>query len=115
MQSNTLKQQGQYTGAFLGSVLRYGYPNLFEVHNQTWLKPVRADLGIGRPDKWDVKRWAIEYYRLPDLPDLIQHSKLGKIPRPETSKAKAVQPDDIYDACGIMAWLQDLVQEQLEA
>ena len=63
--------------------------------------------------KWDVKDWAIGAYGLPDLPDLVSGKNGGKIPRPETgfgAKAKAVQPNDIYDAAAVMAYMQDHVQ-----
>lgn len=108
--SGWLKQQAQIQGAVLGSLIRYGWLDVYEVNNQTWKNIVRQDTGItgrGKPDKFDVKDWALALYEdLPDLPDLIEHSKRGLVPRPEGSKAKAKQPDDIYDAVAIMAWLE---------
>lgn len=106
-ESGWLRQQAQIQGAFIGGLVRYGYRHIYEVNSQVWKNPIREELSVGRPDKWDVKRWAIEAFGLPDLPDLIDHSTRGLIPRPDNSKAKARQPDDIYDAAGILAWMQD--------
>jgi hypothetical protein len=106
-----LREQAMMVGAFLGGLVRYGYWNVYVVNNQVWKKPIRVETEIGNPDKWDVKAWAIEAYGLPDLPDLIDHSTRGLIPRPEKSKAKARQPNDIYDAAGIMAWMNDEREE----
>lgn len=106
MKSSWLKQQAQMSGAFLGGLVRYGYPNLFEVNVSSWRKIVIDETDNTKPDKYDIKEWAIQAYKLPDLPDLIK-AKNGKIPRPEKSTAKPVQPQDIYDACGIMAWLEN--------
>jgi hypothetical protein len=104
--SGWLKQQAQIQGAVLGSLLRYGWQNIYEVNNQAWKNIVRMDLEMGKVDKFDVKAWALALYpNLPDLPDLIESSK-GLIPRPANSKAKAKQPDDIYDAVAIMSWLE---------
>jgi hypothetical protein len=104
--SGWLKQQAQIQGAVLGSLLRYGWQNIYEVNNQAWKNIVRADLEKKGIDKFDVKTWALALYEgLPDLPDLIESSK-GLIPRPAKSKAKAKQPDDIYDAVAIMSWLE---------
>jgi hypothetical protein len=115
-QSAYIKQQAQMSGAFLGGLMRYGYSNVFEINYQTWLNVVRAELDETIPNnkeaKWKVKRWAIEAFGVPDFPDLIQ-SKHGKIPRPEKSVAKAVQPEDIYDALGIMEWMRVEAEEQL--
>ena len=97
--------------------MRDGYTNLWEINYQTWLGVIRAETGQTLPSsketKWKVKTWAIEAFGVPNYPDLIQHHKLGKIPRPEGSKAKAVQPEDVYDALGIMAWMRATVEEQL--
>jgi hypothetical protein len=60
--------------------------------------------------KFRSKQWALEVIapwvgqttgiEIPDWPDIIS-SKHGSIPRPETSRAKAIQPDDRYDALGV--------------
>lgn len=102
-----LRQQAQIQGCFVGGLIRAGFHRVHEANNQLWKNPIRQETGIGRPDKWAVKEWAIQAYGLPDLPDLIDHSKRGLIPRPDTSKAKARQPDDIYDAAGIHAWMDN--------
>lgn len=117
-QSGWLKQQAQISGAFLGGLVRYGYQNVFEINYQSWLNVIRKQTGqtipANKESKWKVKQWAIEHYGMPDLPDLIQHGKLGKIPRPEGSKAKAVQPEDVYDALGIMEYMRIECEAQLQ-
>lgn len=127
--SNSLKQQAEMSGAFLGGLLRYGYDNIWQMHNTTWRGVIAKDLGITtyhakwkdpalcavyncKPDdtgKFRAKQWALtegfspfDPDKIPDWPDIIASSKLGKIPRPEGSTAKAVQPDDRYDALAIM-------------
>lgn len=108
-QSNSLKQQAEISGAFLAGLLRYGYKNIFQIHNTHWRQIVAADLGItihySKWDKWKPKEWALAM-EIEDWPDLINHSTKGKIPRPEGSKAKAVQPDDRYDAFAIATWMR---------
>jgi hypothetical protein len=115
-QSGWIKQQAQVSGAFLGGLSRCGYTNTYEINYQTWLNVVRAETGLGLSPKdkpkWKVKEWAIEAFGVPDFPDLIK-SKHGKIPRPEGSKAKAEQPEDIYDALGVMSWMRYHVEEQI--
>lgn len=106
-----LRQQAQIHGAFVGGLVRWGFTNVFEINNQLWKNPIRDEreqVGEGRGiDKWDVKEWAMAAYGLPDLPDLIKNTKRGLIPRPDNSRAKAVQPDDLYDAAGILSWMQN--------
>ncbi len=107
-QSQWLKQQAQMTGAFLGGLVRWGYSNVYEINNQTWKKIVADELDISTRDpqfKWRTKEWAIEAFGVEDLPDLIQ-TKDGLAPKPATSKAKPVQPQDVYDALAIMAVIQ---------
>lgn len=113
---NFIKQQAQISGAFLGGLVRYGYPSVEEVNNQVWKNNVKSDLGRalkrGVEGKWDVKEWALDVYEgIPDWPDLINKTGVGKIPQPETSKAKPVQPDDRYDALGIMGYMQTEIEE----
>lgn len=122
MESSWLKQQAEISGAFLAGLLRYGYKNVFQINNNFWRGIVADDLGItihySKWDKWKPKEWAARGYtrqdgeviEIPDWPDLINHSKKGKIPRPENSKAKAVQPDDRYDALGVMAWMEKQIE-----
>jgi hypothetical protein len=109
-QSAWIKQQTQMSGAFLAGMIRHGYTNVFEINNVQWRKVVADDLGITthhtKWDKFKPKEWALENFKdVPDLPDLIAHSKRGLIPRPDGSRAKAVQPEDIYDALGICMWM----------
>lgn len=107
-----VKQQCEISGAFLGSCMRWGYTNIHQINNAEWkavLKREGVQLRKMPEGKFDVKEWAIQAFDVPDFPDLI--SKNGrKIPRPEGSRAKAVQPSDIYDAAACAAWMA----EQLE-
>lgn len=124
--SNSLKQQAQISGSFFGGLARYGYKNLHEISTDWWRKLVADDLGITthhtkwlskkiakkynckieNSGKWRSKQWAIKTYGVPDLPDLIYKTKVGLTPRPEDSRAYAVQPEDLYDALAIMRWMQ---------
>lgn len=110
-QSEWIKQQCEIAGAFKGSIAKWGFPNIYEINNQQWKKTLR-DEGVvirkGAEGKWDVKQWAIQAFGMPDLPDLISR-KGAKVPRPEGSKAKGIQPLDVYDAAACAAWAQDLV------
>ena len=115
-QSAWIKQQAQMSGSFIGGLLRYGYRNVYEINNQQWHGIVRAHF---KPEtipqkeiKWKVKEWALEAFDVPAFPDLIQ-SKHGKIPKPDTSRAKPEQPDDIYYALGIMSWMQNECEQQI--
>jgi hypothetical protein len=90
------------------------------IHHSKW-NPKDAALAAElqcRPDKigkFRAKQWALGDYHvwasgkarneIPEWPDLIER-KSGLIPRPEDSKARAVQPDDRYDALAIMEWLR---------
>ena len=118
-QSNSLKQQLQISGSFLGSLVRWGYPNIYEIQANQWRKLVAADLGItthhtkwgkGADSKYRSQEWVEEFHPKWDghWPDCITHTTRGLIPRPEGSKAKGVQPDDRYDALAIMNWMRDI-------
>ena len=128
--SGFLKQQAEISGAFLGSLVKWGYPNVVQINTTRWRMMVAEELGITihhtkwrspelaleyncRPadsGKFRSKQWAMRPERMdgrfpneiPDFPDIIER-KGGKTPRPEGSKAKAVQPADEYDALAI-AW-----------
>jgi hypothetical protein len=105
--SGWIKQQAEIAGAVKGSLVGAGFENLHEANNRSWKACIHHSVGIQMTDKWLVKEWAIAAFDLPDLPDLVQ-GKNGKIPRPENGRganAKAVQPDDVYDAAGVMAWM----------
>jgi len=112
-----LKQQAQIQGAFFGGLIRWGYPNIFEVSIPAWQGMVAADFDMKRSkkdgwDKWIVKQWVKEVYAdVPDWPDLIYDSKIGLKPKPKTSVAKAKQPDDRYDATAIHDWTYEYVQK----
>lgn len=118
-----LKQQAQIHGAFLGSLLRYGYTAIYEIHN-TWWRGIIADyLGITiHPSKWGkgpvgkmrAREWAEAKW--PDLekyPDLI-NSKNGLKPKPNGSKALVRQCDDRYDARAIGFWMRRECIRQLD-
>ena len=112
-EASWVKQQAEVAGAFKGALARYGYVNIYEINNASWKKTLRQDGATIRamPEgKWDVKEWAINAFGLPDLPDLVKGKHGGKVPRPESgfgANAKAVQPNDIYDAAAVCAWMQD--------
>ena len=66
---------------------------------------------LANSGKFRAKQWA-EYHSkwyggkmVENWPDIIESSK-GKKPRPEGSRARAVQPDDRYDALGCMEWMR---------
>lgn len=118
-QSEWLKQQAEIAGAFKGGLARYGYKNLYEINNSQWRAVIRRD-GIkirkGPEGKFDIKEWAMLAYGLPDLPDLVASRTGAKIPRPESgygAKARAIQPNDIYDAAAVCGWMADQAEEHL--
>jgi hypothetical protein len=138
-QSAQLKQQAEISGAFLGGLLRYGYPQLWQIAANDWRQIVARDLEItihhskwrdpelaaeynckpADSGKFRSKQWAtngLGYDRAEDVPwwpDIITSSKLGKIPRPDGSRAKAVQADDRYDALAIMQWMVEELERGL--
>lgn len=117
LESSALKQQAQISGAFIGGLIRWGWTQVFEIHNQWWKGIVADELGItthytkygkGTEGKMRSKEFCQKVFPdLPDWPDLISHNKLGLISRPEASKAKAIQPDDVYDSIPIACWMVD--------
>jgi hypothetical protein len=117
-QSGWIKQQCEISGALLGSLVKWGYKNIVQINNQQWKTVLRKE-GVTihkMPEgKFDVKKWAIQAFGLPDFPDLVMGPDNKKIPRPTEGKgarAKAVQPDDIYDAAAVMAYGIDFVQSR---
>lgn len=141
--SSFLKQQAEISGAFLGGLIRYGFRGVWQINSMLWRKMIADDLGITtHHSKWKspelvsqfnckpsdsgkfrTKQWALMYNHgfdgwgmydeIPDWPDIIE-SQDGKKPRPEGSVAKAVQPDDRYDAFAIMKWLHREISDQLQ-
>jgi hypothetical protein len=134
-----LKQQAEISGAFLGGLVRWGYTNVSQMNSIRWRQMIAQDLGITtHHSKWRDPKLALDYNckptdsgkfrskqwafarqtetwtgEIPDWPDIVQ-TKDGKRPRPENSKAKAVQPDDRYDALAVM-WTSYLELEELGA
>lgn len=137
-----MKQQAEVSGAFLGGLLRYGFREIWQMNSIHWRKLIADDLGITtHHSKWKDPRLALEFNckptdsgkfrskewalnltgatsdlpwdEIPDWPDIIE-SKDGKKPRPEGSVAKAVQPDDRYDALAVMEWLHREISEDLD-
>jgi hypothetical protein len=129
--SGFLKQQAEISGAFLGGLIRWGYTNVAQINTTRWRMMVAEDLEITiHHTKWKSPELALKYNcrpadsgkfrskqwamnpgyafmgafpnEIPDFPDIIER-KGGKTPRPEGSKAKAVQPADEYDALAV-AW-----------
>lgn len=139
--SSFMKQQAEISGALLGGWLRYGWQNIEQMNSMRWRTTLADELGITtHHSKWRspelaaqynckpkdsgkfrTKQWAISPMtgldpdvwqgEIPVWPDIIEGSK-GKIPRPEGSVAKAVQPDDRYDALAVMyAHYRELLAE----
>jgi hypothetical protein len=131
MQSQSIKQQIQIQGAFMGGLLRWGWQNIYEIQANQWRKIVADDLGItihkskyqseeylplppnysvlsSAVGKFRSRQWVEEFHSDWDggWPDLISHNKLGVTAKPETSKAKSFQPDDRYDALAITEWMR---------
>jgi hypothetical protein len=132
MESNALKQQAEISGAFIAGLLRYGYTNIFQIGNHLWRQIIAVELDISiHHGKWNYienpfpfapggkgsGKWRSKEYGLklglPDWPDIISTNKHGKIPRPEGSKAKSVQPDDRFDAFAIMQWMKGELENTL--
>jgi hypothetical protein len=113
--SQSIKQQIEINGAFLGGLCRWGYKNLYQVNVKTWRGLVAEDFEMKQNkefDKFTVVEWAKELYPdIPDWPDLIRTNK-GLVAKPKTSVAKPAQPDDRYDATGIMEWCFDTVAKE---
>lgn len=94
-------------------------------HHSKWRSPELALKFNCRPadsGKFRSKEWALDLWNeenqaksvfpgvIPDLPDIIER-KGGKTPRPEGSAAKAVQPEDVYDALAVgWTYLKELVE-----
>jgi hypothetical protein len=102
------------------------------IHHSKWKSPELCEQFNCKPKdsgKFRSKQWALGLNHgligwqfpytneIPDWPDIIE-AKHGKVPRPEGSKAKAVQPDDRYDALAVMMSqaieLQELGEISLE-
>jgi hypothetical protein len=138
--SSWLKQQAEISGAFLGGLVRWGYTNVSQINSIRWRKMIADDLEITtHHSKWRSPELALQYNckpsdsgkfrakewalnsgyafqgvfpeEIPDWPDIIS-SKDGNKPRPEGSVAKAVQPDDRYDALAVM-WTHYLELQEL--
>jgi hypothetical protein len=136
-----LKQQAEISGAFLGGLVRYGFTQVSQINSIRWRTMIAEDLEITtHHSKWRSPELAAEYNctpadsgkfrtkqwamnpgyafmgifpeEIPDWPDIISTKKLGNIPRPEDSVARAIQPDDRYDALAVM-WThyQELLDE----
>lgn len=87
-------------------------------HHSKWNSRELVELfncNIKDSGKFRAKQWAFDQFgiapvlaqlgfpeEIPDWPDIIESGKHGKIPRPESSKARAKQPDDRYDALAIL-------------
>ena len=137
MQSQSIKQQIQIAGALMGGLLKWGWQNIYEIQANQWRKVIADDLGItihkskyqnaeflplpkgyhvkaGTVGKFRSKQWTEQFH--PDWDghwtDLIQHTKLGAIPRPEDSKAAAFQPDDRYDTLAMMKWMMNEIESR---
>jgi len=127
----SLKQQAEMSGALLAGLLRYGYRNIYQIHNAWWRKIVADDLGItthhskwgkGIIGKMRPKEWSLGAFNnynaefpndVPLWPDLIADSKNGgRKAQPEGSRASPLQPDDRYQALPMALWVMREEQEQ---
>lgn len=125
-----LKQQAEIAGSFKGSLVRYGFLNIYEINNSQWHSTLRKEgvqfqkaargsdaktkASVRHANKFVVKEWAIKAFGLPELPDLVKSKTGAKIPRPESgfgAKAKPEQPSDVYDAAACCAWMLDEIEE----
>jgi hypothetical protein len=66
--SGFLKQQAEISGAFLGGLLRYGYRQIFQIHNTSWRKVVADQISDAtgedvttHPPKWRSEKLAQIY------------------------------------------------------
>ena len=91
------------------------------IHHSKWKDPALALQFNCKPDdtgKFRAKQWAmtgsdstlwpyLEGFpvEIPDWPDIIK-GKDAKVPRPEGSTAKAIQPDDRYDVSAMAEWMR---------
>lgn len=99
-------------------------------HHTKWKSPelaLKYNCAPKDSGKFRAKQWAMGWAHgllgyqvpvefdgeIPDWPDIIE-SKDGKKPRPEGSMAKAVQPDDRFDALAVM-WTHFLELQELGA
>lgn len=97
-------------------------------HHSKWRSPelaLRYNCAPKDSGKFRAKQWALGINNglnmamrsfpdeIPDWPDII-HSKDGNKPRPEGSVAKAIQPDDRYDALAV-CWTHYLELLELDA
>lgn len=107
MDARRYREQAEIIGAFVGGLLRYGFTNVIRVNIKSWQSLVAADMEVSLKDldKWIVKEWARQLHDAPKWKDLIRNNKQGLIPKPQGSKAMPEQPDDRYDATGIMEWV----------
>lgn len=107
MQAKRYREQAEIIGSFVGGLLRYGFTNVIRVNIKSWQALVAADMDIELKelDKWVVKEWAKQVHDAPKWKDLIRNNKNGLIPKPKGSVAMPEQPDDRYDATGIMEWV----------
>jgi hypothetical protein len=120
-----MKQQIQISGAFLGGLVRYGFPDIIEIQANQWQALVAKDLGItthgskwknpdflalpegfhtssGNTGKYRAQQWIMKFHPKWDghWPDIVKG-----LPR-DTSKAQGDQSDDRYEALAMAEWLR---------
>ena len=122
-----MKQQIEIEGSFLGSILRWGWKDVWQIQAQQWQKYVASDLGITthhsrwnptkKEGKFRAKEWIEKFHPKWDgkWPDLISHSKLGLIPRPDSSKARGQQSDDRYEAIAMAHFRRQELKSETQA
>lgn len=123
MDAQRYREQAAIIGAFIGSLLRFRFPHVEFVNARSWQALIAREMGMKltmpktapedqKFNKWTVKEWTRKTYDAPKWKDLIYNAKLGLIPKPKGSKAMPKQPDDRYDACGIMEYVWGLIDDE---
>ena len=122
IEGRVMKQQCEISGAFLGSLFRWGWHQVWQIQANQWRALVARDLGITihhtkwNPDKWigkfRAKQWVKEFHPTwdKDWPDIIKNEKHGMIPRPVNSRAKPVQSNDLYEALAMAQWMREALK-----
>lgn len=122
--SQVIKQQLEISGALLGGLLRWGWKNIWQIQAQQWQKYVATDLGITthhtkwnptkKEGKFRAKEWIEKFHPTWDghWPDIISNSKLGMIPRPDSSTAKGIQSDDRYEALAMANFMRKELKKE---
>lgn len=108
-------QQAENIGAFMSSLLRWGWNNIYEVNNATWQSLVcqESETPWKERNKFTSKKWALgAYSEIPEWEDIVDTGD-GYAARPEEgrgAKAQALWCDDRYDALAVCAVIQAKIE-----